>query len=860
MSAVPSIVGQTLGHYRVLEKVGAGGMGIVFRAHDERLDRDIAIKVLPAGTLANEAARKQFRAEALTLSKLSHANIAHIYDFDTQHGIDFLVMEFVRGVSLEQKLAGRALSEEEVIHLGRQVAGTLQDVAQLGIVHRDIKPGNIMITPQGEPKLLDFGLAKLLRASGTDATRSFDDLREMAGTLPYMSPEQVKNLPTDFRTDVYSLGAVLYESATGERPFPAKDVSTLIADIARKSPTPPRQLNPDLSAGLERLIQRCLAKDPARRYQTAAEIRAALEALESVQIPVAIVPAAKQPTTPLLIFGLAILLLVTAGAAFIAARKWNRPPNTAASQVNELAILPPNTSHQDGEIIAFGEGMVHTLTSRLTQLTGAHPFQVVPASEMRSKRVSTLQEAREEFGANLGLELSLERAGEMLRVNYALIDAKRHQQLRGDTITASMSDPFAIEDQVADSVVQALQIELRPEEQQSQTNHGTTQPQAYDYYVQGQGYLQDFQKQENVDNAIAEFNRALQYDPNYALASSGLGEALWRKYEHTKQPEFVGQAKSACNRAVQLRPEESAGHLCLGLLDAGTGAYDKAVEEYQLAAKLEPTSDAAYSGLAGAYERLGKSQEAESTFRKAISLRPSYWAGYNRLGIFYLRHGRYAEASEMFSQVIALVPDSFAGYANLGGSYIYRGDYAQAIPALERSVEIRPTEEASSNLGTAYFQLHQYSHSARALEKAAALGPSNYEIWGNLADAYYWAPGERAKAKDAYRMALDLAFKQLAVNPQDANLLSFIADYYAMSGDCAPALTQLRRAMAIAPPGPDLLGTAALVFNQCGKQEDALTSLEKAVAAGYSTATLRDTPNFDNLRNLPRFQKLLASQ
>jgi len=457
--------------------------------------------------------------------------------------------------------------------------------------------------------------------------------------------------------------------------------------------------------------------------------------------------------------------------------------------VNQLAILPLSASGHDGETVAFGNGLVHTLTSRLTQLTGTHPFQVVPASEIRAKGVSTLQEARQEFGANLGLELNIERAGGMLRVNYALIYANLHRQLQGDTITASVSDPFAIEDQVADSVVKALQVELRPEEQRAQTNHGTTQPVAYDYYLQGQGYLQDFQKAENVDNAIAEFNRALQYDPNYSLALSGLGEAFWRKYEHSKQSDWVGRAKSACHHAVQLRPDQAAGYLCLGLLDAGSGAYDKAAEEYQLAAKLEPTNDAAYSGLARAYEQLGKPQEAENTFRKAINLRPSYWAGYNRLGIFYLENARYAEASDMFSQVIALAPDSFAGYSNLGASYVYRGQYAQAIPALERSGEIRPTAEASSNLGTAYFQLHQYSQSARTFERAVNLAAANYEIWGNLADAYYWSPGEREKAKAAYHKALDLAFSSLAVNPRDATLLGFIADYYAMSGECGQALT-----------------------------------------------------------------------
>ncbi len=830
-------------------------MGVVYRAHDQRLDRDVALKVLPPGTLADDAARKRFRKEALTLSRLSHTNVAHIYDFDTEDGIDFLVMEFVPGVTLEQKLTEGRFPEAQVVRLGAQIAKTLEEVSEFGIVHRDLKPANIILSPKGDAKLLDFGLAKLLRIKETEVTQSLGNVRELAGTLRYMTPEQLRGEASDFRSDIYSLGVVLYEVATGRQAFDTAIPSALIDDIVRRSPTPPRQLNPDLSLGLERIILRCLAKDPARRYQSASELSAALKALESGSNVVPPSPKAHI----LRQLGAAALVLVIGISIFLAwTRRTHLPqPPAGVARVNELAILPLGASSTDSETVAFGNGLIHTLTARLAQLTGTHSFQVVPASEMRAKGVSNLREASQEFGANLGLELSIERSGEMLRVNYALIDATLHRQLQGDTITASMSDPFAIEDRVADSVVKALQIELQPEEQKAQAEHGTNHPVAYDYYLQGRGYLQDYTKPENIENAIVEFNHALRYDPNYSLAFSGLGEAYWQQYEHTKQIDWVRQAKSACERAVRLRPNQAAGHLCLGLVNAGTGEYQKSVKEYEVAAQLDPTNDSAYSGLASAYEQLGEPREAEETYRKAISLRPSYWAGYNRLGAFYLRSGRYAEASDMFAQVIALAPDSFVGYSNLGISYLLRGNYSEASPALEHSLEIRPTAEASSNLGTAYFQLRRYSDAARIYEKAVALDSNNYEVWGNLADAYYWAPGERAKAKDAYQTALELALKSVAVNPRDPSLLGFIADYYAMLGKRESALTYIRKALRIAPKSADLLSTAALVFNQCGDTDEALSSLERAVAAGYSKTSLRDTPNFDNLHDQPRLQRLL---
>src|SRR5271167_5028006 len=263
MAVESPILGRTLGHYRVVEQVGAGGMGVVYRAHDDRLDRDVALKVLPPGTLGDDGARKRFRKEALTLSRLSHTNVAHIYDFDTEDGIDFLVMEFVPGVTLEQRLTECRFPEEEVVRLGGQIARTLEEVSEFGIIHRDLKPANIILSPKGDAKLLDFGLAKLLRAKETEVTQTLGNTKEFAGTLRYMTPEQLKGKPSDFRSDIYSLGVVLYEVATGKQAFDSLIPSVLIDEIVRRSPIPPRQLNPDLSLGLERIILRCMAKDPA---------------------------------------------------------------------------------------------------------------------------------------------------------------------------------------------------------------------------------------------------------------------------------------------------------------------------------------------------------------------------------------------------------------------------------------------------------------------------------------------------------------------------------------------------------------------------------------------------------------------
>jgi len=276
------MVGKTLGHYRILEKIGAGGMGEVYRAHDERLEREVAIKVLPAGALADESARKRFRKEALALSKLSHPHVATVYDFDSQDGVDFLVLEFVRGPSLAEKLTGGPLAEKEIAKLGAQIASALEEAHERGIVHRDLKPNNVVLTEKGQVKVLDFGIAKLIRAGDeTATTESLTQAHAAAGTLPYMAPEQVRGEEVDARTDVWALGVVLYEMAAGQRPFQGDDAVRLSAAILEKTPRSPRESKSKLSLGLENIILKALDKDPERRYKSARELRVDLERIST---------------------------------------------------------------------------------------------------------------------------------------------------------------------------------------------------------------------------------------------------------------------------------------------------------------------------------------------------------------------------------------------------------------------------------------------------------------------------------------------------------------------------------------------------------------------------------------------------
>lgn len=849
-------------HYRLLDPLGSGGMGVVYRAEDTELGRTVALKFLPPQIIHDPRRKERFREEARMASALNHPNICTIYEVGEEHGELFIAMEYVEGRPLSESIRGEGMTVSRVLWYGKQIAAALEHAHGRGIIHRDLKPLNIIVTPEGNAKILDFGLAK--RGDPGEVTRKSleagptETSLGLAGTMPYMSPEQLEGKQATVRSDIWSLGVVLYEMASGLRPFGGENLYRLCIAIIQE-PLPP--LPGNIPPGLATVIRRCLEKEPARRYQRASEVRAALEALEPSSAANIVFPAPTRKALTVALWAVSILAVagIAVGGTWLVNKNKSARERSSAKlhpQQVQLAVLLPEASAQPGES-AFDSGLVETLTSSLTELTEHHPLAVIPASEMRSRHVQSLDAARQEFGVNYGLVLNIQRAAEQVRVNYSLVDVRSHQQLRGGTVTAAAADPFALQDQVSSRVVETLKLELEPQEKKALSAHGTVEPAAYDFYLQGRGYLQDYVKLENVENAIKTFNHALEKDPAFAAAHAGLGEAYWRKYQLMHDNEWADAARENCQKAAERDTALAAAHICLGRVFAGTGSYEKALEEYRRGVELEPTNDTAHGGLAYVYEQLDRLDDAEQTYKQAIAVRPNYWATYNWLGLFYQHHARYEDAAAMYSQVVSLAPDSFTGYYNLGGVRILQGRYAEAIPLLERSLSIRQTADARSNLATAYFQMRRYAESAAHFEEAVKLDEKDYLLWGNLGDAYYWAPGRRAEAARAYGKALELGAEKLRVNARDAEVLSSLAMYHAMRGERKPALDNLGAALRLNPKSPDLFFNAGIVYQQLGDTQRALDALEKAVAGGISPATLRDTPNFDGLRDNPRFLRLI---
>jgi serine/threonine protein kinase/tetratricopeptide (TPR) repeat protein len=842
-------------------------MGVVYRAEDTTLGRTVALKFLPPQIVHDSKQVQRFRQEARIASALNHPNICTIYEVAEEQGELFIAMEFIEGRPLSEAIREGRMPASTVVRYGRQLAGALEHAHAKGVIHRDLKPLNIVITPDGDAKILDFGLAK--RTDPNDVSRkSLQAATEtglgLAGTMPYMAPEQLEGSEATARSDIWALGIVLYEMTSGVRPFNGETLYRLCTGIIQEEYASLPESTP---AGLVAVVRRCLEKEPGRRYQRAGEVRAALEALEPSSasgVPAAIlaVPESNSKLFPTLRWALAVVavLILATGATWVAKKLIKPRPVAVATPTERLqvVVLSPDSAMEGSEGAAFDSGLVETLTSNLTELSERHPLAVIPASEMRAHHVQTLDAAHQEFGVDYGLILNIQRAAGQVRVNYSLVDARSHQQLRGGTITAGAADPFGLQDQVSVRVAEILKLELEPQEKKVLAAHGTDEPAAYDFYLQGVGYLQNYDKEENVDNAISVFRHALEKDKDFAGGYAGLGQAYWQKFEHTHEKPLAGEAAEACQRAISKDGRLPMAHTCLGLVYQGTGKYELALAEYQSAAKIEPTLDAAQAGLARAYESLNRTAEAEQSYKAVIALRPDYWAGYNRLGTFYLRNGKFEDAAQMYAQVTSLVPDSFVGYANLGITRIQQGNYANAIEPLERSLKIRKTGDGTSNLATAYFNSKRYADAARLLEEATKLDSQNYEIWGNLGDAYYWAPGLRDRAPTAYRKALELGEEQRKVNTRDAHMLSYLAGYHAMLDEKEKARSRIGEAEKLAPKDPEVLYYAAMVFIQAGDQKKSMELLERAVAAGYPAAGIRDTPNFAVLENDSRFRALVA--
>jgi serine/threonine protein kinase/tetratricopeptide (TPR) repeat protein len=850
------------GRFVITGQIGRGGMGEVFRAEDTRLKRLVALKRLPADVRSDPAYRARLMEEAERASALNCPNIAGLYDVVEDGDEVCLVMEYVEGSNLRQRLH-QPMPLLTFVEVALQCTEALIAAHDRGIVHRDIKPENIMLTPSGRVKVLDFGLARRLDAEPkkpppAPGEETVSTVETVGGTVGYMSPEALLSRTIDARSDVFSLGVVFYEALTGRHPFRDATFMATADRILHAEPPKISSINPQVPQSLELVIERMIAKSAEDRYANVHELRTALWSIQQQLASGEWHPPLLTARSKRVLWASAVLVvaLATVSLSPWALKEWSAAKAAALPDQKRVAVLPFRSIGGDVESQAYSNGLTETLTTRLVDLTSSRPLDVVSALEVHSKGIRDVDQARKELGANLVLEGSVQRAGPEVRVNFALLDAKTHRQLRAQTLTSALQAGFSFEDQVADTVAKMLEAEVKPSAHAS-TDTGSN-AEARELYLKGRGFLQDFNKPRNLDRAVAALDASIKADSKFAPAYAALGTAYWYRYYDSHDLTFVEHAREACGQAIALDGWLSEAHECLGRLYNGTGQYENAITELQRALTANAKNDAAIRLLAQSYESLGRQADAEQTYLKALQLRPNYWLGYSALGGLYFRTARYEDAARMFQKTIDISPDSGRAYLNLAGVKIEQKKYDDALKLLEKSITLEPSAAAYSNRATVQFYRKDYGKAADDYLKAISLGGEDYELWGNLAEAYYWSPIHKPQAPEAYAHAIRLVGDTIKLNPRDASLRATLAKFYAMRGDHAKAQSELAASLKIAPKDPKTFFVAAVVEQQAGSKASAVSWLDKAVRAGYSPASVEDDPVFASLHEDPAFKKIVS--
>jgi serine/threonine-protein kinase len=862
-AALNALLGASLDErYRLDRELGRGGMGRVYAARDLKLGRDVALKVLSAREDQNV---RRFEQEARAAGALNHPNIVAVYDVGKHAGWPYIVSELLNGATLRTPLAGGSIPLRKAVDYARQLARGLAAAHEKGIVHRDLKPENLFVTAGGVLKILDFGIAKLLAgdrpaAAPDDTTPPVStDTGAILGTVEYMSPEQVRGQNVDHRSDIFSFGTIVHEMLTGRRPFQrASPVETGYAILNQE----PEALPPEVPAALRHIVKRCLAKNPQERFQSAHELLLRLDETAEDAGATAVRRSRWLRRAGLAgAFALAIAGGVAAAFVFAPALQewlWQLRGTRPAAPTKRLAILPFREVGGAREGEAFSAGLAEILTNKLRQLEQFQgSLRVVSASAVLREGVAGPSDAGRAFGATLALSGSVRSSTDKVMVTAELVDTKTLLMLGARDLEVPRAKISALQGLLLQRVSEMLELELRPEARRALEAGLTPVPGAYEFYLQGRGYLQRYDRQDNLDNALAVFQKALTHDPSYALAWAGQAEAWLRSYRLSRDPQLLARARESAGRAVELKDQLAPVHITMGLIQTAAGEHPQAIASFERALKLEPGSADAVRELANAYDAAGRTPEAEATYRRAIQMRPDSWAAYKDLGLFYNAHGRIGEALPWLQGVVELTPDNYAGYANIGAIYLRLGRYVQAAAMLERSLALNPNSQSYSNLGTVYYFQERYREAAAMYLKAVELTPTDDRTWGNLGDAYRWVPGKAEESARAFRQAAAQAEKQVAASPRDADLRSRLAMYRISVGEGDAAQAQIAEAVKLAPQNGQVLYRAALVYEQSGMRARALETLRAALRAGFSQEEIEKAPPLAALRKDPAYWKLL---
>ncbi len=651
------VIGQILSHYRIVEKVGEGGMGVVYRAHDERLGRDVALKVLPAELVTDSAARKRLLGEAQTASALNHPHICTVHEVGEARGLAFIVMEYVAGKSLSETIPGQGLPVETAVRYAVQIADALAHAHKRGVIHRDLKSSNVVITPESLVKVLDFGLARKLPLKDSEEETSsdlnVDEGRAIAGTLAYLAPEVLRGEPAQQQSDLWALGVVLYEMATGARPFRGESSFALSTAILRDPPAP---LPAHISASLTAVIQRCLAKEPAGRYQYASEAFAALQAIQS---------------------GVA----VRHGAP----RKRRSP-----GAIHSLAVLPFENVAADPGTEYLSDGITESLIDSLAQLPKLRVMARSTVFRFKGQNIDS-QTAGRELNVHAVLVGRVSQQGEMLLITAELVDVANGWQLWSEKFNRRRADLFAVQEQIAKEITERLRLRLSGADRKRLTKRYTEDTEAYHLYLKGR-YYWNKRTQEDLKTGIDFFKQAIEKDPNFALAHAGLADSYYllagTAFAAFSPQEALPRAKAAALKALEIDGGLAEGHASLASILTAEWKWKEAEKSYKRSIKRNPRYATVRQWYAFYLTAMGRMEEALAEAKCAHELDPLSVIINRDLGLVYYYARQPDQAIAQYRKTLELDPNFALLHQAMGRAFLLKGMHAEALAAMQKAVSL----------------------------------------------------------------------------------------------------------------------------------------------------------------------------
>ncbi len=848
------IPGLRVGRYTLTRSIGRGGMGEVFLARDSLLKRDVAIKAIIPDLARHQDHGSSALREARAIARLNHPHIATVYDVLEVDDHAYVVMEYLHGETLAQRLARGPLSMGDAARLGCQLAQALAHAHAHSIVHCDLKPANVFLTPEAGLKVVDFGLARALGGSQpagtTDAVGASPSLiASRAGTPAYMSPEHRHGFALDGRSDLYCAGLILHEMVSGRLPERSD-----APDPSATTTTPPAalRLHPSIPRPLRDVIATALQVEPSRRYQTALEMERALQPLVS--------EADRTKQRALKTAWWAVGALVLAMAVLVISLV-NRPapivPAIASPFV--IAVVPFSASASDESASLLAAGLAEVVTNDLTPYQGL----LVAAPRPGTGRQADFSQLAKELGADALLLGNVHRDAGQLGVDLRIFRTDQVSFSQEVAVREPDHDLARLQASLANAVRTLLtSVGLKPSTLTSPTfgSAGQLLPStldAFEDYQQARTFLERADVAANVDHALTILDRVVAREPKYALAHAAIGEASWRKWTRTRDAQWSDRAHQSALEALRLAPEQPAVRYAVAVIYRGTGRRQEAIDELEQLIRLRPSWDDAYRLLGSLYADNGAFDQSINALNRAAGFRPGYWANFADLGLVYYRAGRYDDAIRAFERFVELRPDSATAYQRLGTAQYASGRVDRAVANYTRAVEIAPNANAYSNLGTALFDGGRYAEAVDAYQKAVDIERTNPSLHRNLGDAFSRA-ARPADARREYQQALKLVAAVLAVNPKSASMHSLRAVCLARLSRIDEAIAASRTAIELASADRDILYERSLVLVAANRPTEAVAVLRQAFEAGYSRTRAQGDQDLAPLKHLPAFQQLLA--